>query len=352
MHTLPDALRALLLEHHIPSASVAVEVDGARVLHATEGHARVSPDQPARLHQAYDLASVTKALVTTPVAARLVADGQLDLHAPVQEVLPDVPTGITAAHLLTHSSGYPAWNKLYRHATEGWGLVTSRRAIIGAARRTPLVDTPGAREIYSDVGFLVLLDLLEVLGGDRLDRLFHRWVVEPAGVRDLGWGWPGAAATEDCAERSGVVQGTVHDLNCAAMGGVSSHAGLFGTASAVARLGTALLEAARGVDNGLPGAGLRALMALDGPGSHCGDFDRISAGYTSTGSFFPPDTVGHLGFTGTSVWLVPSRRAAVVVLTNRVHPSVEAWGIREFRPRIHDWIARHLGWDRSPCEDA
>lgn len=329
-------------EGQIPSLSVHVLVDGSEALHQTIGLARLEPRRPARPDEAYDLASVTKVVGTLPLVARLMDAGTLDLDAPVREALPDVDPRITARHLLSHSSGYPAWAPLYQ-GVDDWGSPTARQQILDAARTTPLAAEPGSAHTYSDLGYLVLCALLEALGGDRLDRQLGP-ILADLGRDDLRWGWPGAAATEDCPLRGRVLEGEVHDQNCSAMGGVSTHAGLFGTARAVAGLGETLRAAWTGTSDALPGEALRTLVAHRGPGSHRLGFDGISAGYTSTGSHFPADTVGHLGYTGTSLWIVPSRRTVVAVLTNRIHPTDDLTAIKAARPRIHDAIALDLGW--------
>ena len=344
--SLRHAVTRAVREAGIPSISICVRVDGTERLHVTEGVARRTPERIAVEDQAYDLASVTKALAGATVAASLLEEGALDLDTPVARWFPHVDGRISIAHLLTHSSGIPAWNEFYKLADGAWGLSSTRTRILEAATRTPLEAEPGTQHRYSDIGFLILLAVLEQVGGDRIDHLFHDRVSRPSGVQDLAWGWPGAAATEHCPVRDAVVEGTVHDLNCAAMGGISSHAGLFGTARAVATLGERLMNAVASPETSpLPGRGLARLWALRGAGSHAGGWDRISKGYTSTGRFFPPDTVGHLGYTGTSLWVVPSRRTSVALLTNRVHPTDDKTGIREMRPFLHDAVAMALGWE-------
>lgn len=328
----------------VASLSLTVRLAGRQVFHHAAGLARREPARPVASDPAYDLASLTKALAGATVAASLVAEGRLDPDAPVRDVLPGVPGGITARDLLAHVSGYPAWRPLYREVDGGWGTSAARRVILDTAISTDISDRKS--HVYSDIGFLVLLDLMETLGGAPLDVLFHQRVLAPAGVADLRWGWPEAAATEDCPERGHVVQGTVHDLNCAAMGGVSSHAGLFGTSQAVARLAERLLDAMAdpSAHADLPGAAMADLLRPHGTGTHAGGWDRISPGYTSTGRWFPADTLGHLGYTGTSLWMSPSRRAVVVLLTNRVHPVDDLTAIRALRPALHDAVARFLGW--------
>jgi len=342
MERVRRVLEQVVAEGRIPSVSLVVRADGEERFAATLGRARLDPERPAAGDLAYDLASVTKILAGTLVAAALVQEGRVALDAPVD--LEGLDPRITARHLLQHTSGLPAWAPLYERVSGPWGTDAARRAVLAAARG-PSVTEPGAVEVYSDLGFLALLDLLERRGGAPLDALFHRYVTGPLGLWELRFGgWPQAAATERCPVRGVVVEGTVHDLNCAAMGGISTHAGLFGTARAVAAVGQAILDALTGDPSPLAADALRAFASARGPGSHRLGFDGVSAGYTSTGRHFPPDTVGHLGYTGTSCWIVPSRRAVVVLLTNRVHPVVDPAPIREARPRVHDAVATALGW--------
>jgi len=344
MQRVHDVVEELVASGEIPSASASVWVGGREVANHACGRARLDPPRAASSATPYDLASVTKPFAGGAVAASLVEEGRLDLDAPVQAVLPDVPPGVTARQLLQHSAGYPAWAPLYDGVdAASWGRPEARRAVLASARSTPLVASPGTKHIYSDLGFLTLLSLLEAVGTAPLDQLFATRVLEPSGV-DLRWGWPGAAATEDCPVRGTVVQGEVHDLNAFSMGGCSTHAGLFGTAREVGRLCVALLDAAAGQRDDLPD--LSSWWRAEGPGSHRLGWDGVSQGsaYTSTGRCWPADGVGHLGYTGTSVWLAPREEVVAVLLTNRVHPIDIKQPIREARPRFHDAIAAELGW--------
>lgn len=296
------------------------------------------------MDQIFDLASLTKALVTATVVADLVESGTLNLDDSVRNVL-DVPHAITVGHLLHHTAGYPAHNDFYARIAAPWGTPEARSEILGMARSTPLLAEPGARMTYSDIGFLVLLDLVETVSGVPISAQFARF-----GATGLTWGADphDTAATEDCPVRKGIVQGRVHDLNCAAMGGVSSHAGLFGSARAVSAWCQRLLDAASrpGDHPTLPGRTLQVMWSTRGLGGRWLGWDGITrGGYTSTGLHFPDESVGHLGYTGTSVWLVPSRNTVVTLLTNRVHPRDDNTGIRALRPALHDAVAQTLGWD-------
>ncbi len=344
-HDLTHRLTESAHQHGVPGAALVVVVDGQIVVNAHTGMARLAPPEPVTSDQVWDLASVTKALAGATVTAALVERGTLSLDTIVADWLPQVDLRVRLRHLLQHSSGYPAWLPLYELVTDAWGSPAARSVILEAARRAPLVQPPGHRHLYSDIGFLVLCSLLEEAGGARLDELFDTLVARPFQAGSLSWGWPGAAASEDCPVRGQVVQGLVHDLNCSAMGGISTHAGLFGTAKGVAELADALRVAATTLSE-LPS--MAAFWSEKGPGSHRCGWDGVSrGGYTSTGRWFPDDAVGHLGYTGTSIWVVPSRRTTVALLTNRVHPRDHKAGIRALRPVIHDAVATALGWDRD-----
>ena len=312
---MPSATAAELLaearrEGVATDLHLVVSKGGQRVLELREGSAPV-----------WDLASLTKVLVGAPLACAAVDADELGFGTPVCQVLPEQDPRITLAHLLSHSAGLPAWLPLYASAA-------SRAEVLAQARATPLEAAPGERHAYSDIGFLVLCALLEELGGARIDALW--------GEHDgLSWGHPEAAPTEACPHRGCVVVGEVHDLNCAAMEGVSTHAGLFGDAVAVAEAGWRQLQRSR-EDGALAWA-----WRHRGAGSHVLGWDGRSEP-SSSGRWFPPDSVGHLGFTGTSLWIAPSEEVVVALLTNRVHPSVEDLRIRSLRPAVHDAVVSNL----------
>ncbi len=343
MQRVVEAIEAVIAEGMVPSASVSVWVDGRPELSFTAGRPHSERPSPAPPHLPYDLASITKALVGSLSVAALLEDRRLRLDDPVHRWFSDVDPRLTVGHLLSHSGGYSAWRPLYRLVDANAPIAERRTALFTAARRTPLLHDPGSKWVYSDLGFLVLLQVIEALVGP-IDRWWHEQVLQPSGIQDLAWGWPGAAPTERCPVRGALIEGHVHDLNCEAIGGISSHAGLFGTAVAVAALADAARRAVAAPDETpLPGRSIGLLWSYFGAGSHVGGWDTATPG-GSTGSRFPSDARGHLGYTGGSVWTVPSRQATVALLTNRVHPNDDRSKIRLVRPIIHDAIADSLGW--------
>lgn len=346
----------------VPGISVSVRSSGQELHTASFGHAELRPNpRDADDNTVWDLASVTKALGTTPIAMALVGEGLLDLHAPIRDRLPGVSPGITAAHCLAHVSGLPKWDPMWEtFGLSGAGTRELREKVLLRAQTRPPIADPGDAYVYSDMGFLTLGALLEEVGGERLDGLYERYVRKPSGV-DLRWGWSGAAATEDCPNRGRVVRGEVHDLNAWMMGGVSSHAGLFGTCSSMALAAEWQLRAWQGdSETGLVPDVVRQFWSHSAAGSHHLGWDGVSASGSSAGSKWPMDGVGHLGFTGCSVWIAPRQGVVVALASNRVHPLIEGGAVpdapihprytafRQLRPAVHTAIINALecgsGW--------
>lgn len=293
LHTLLEAA-----EGTVAPAVSAIVTRGSETLFARE------PDR------VFDLASLTKPLCTAELALRAVAAGALALDAGH----PLLPEGVTVRHLLQHAAGYPAWRAL-------WGE-GDRAAMLRAAIDTPRPNPPGAVHTYSDLGFLALGAVIEAEGGARLDALWSG---------DLRWGDARAEPTF-CEERGALLHGEVHDRNAAAMGGVAPQAGLFGsareTAAATLRWRTLPLADAAFVERG--------------PGGHVLGWDTpFPPGQSSSGARPPEGLVGHLGFTGTAVWMRPSDGLVAVLLTNRVVMRNGTDAIRALR---RGWF--QAVWDR------
>ena len=332
----------------VPGISLCVSTSQRQFYHRTIGMAELRPHRRvANNDTPWDLASLTKVMVTTPVAMSMVGSGNLSLDLEVAKVLPDVHPDITVAHLLNHSSGLPAWMPMVEElGVEGGGTTAVREQVLQLARTAPLEAPPGTSYRYSDLGFMTLMAVLEHVGGARLDGLYEHLVRGPSGA-DLRWGWPQAAATEDCPTRGEMVRGEVHDLNAWLMGGVSGHAGIFGTAAAVAQNAAWQLRAWHGdTSQGLRPEVVRQFFGTRGAGSHWLGWDGVSPG-GSAGARWPQNGVGHLAFTGCSVWIAPKSDLIVVMTSNRVHPEIEGGAVpnsnishryqrfRDFRPKIH-----------------
>ncbi len=304
--------------------------------------------EPVLQETPFDLASLTKPLATAPLLALLEQEGTLDLEAPLDSYLPGTrgsPLGRrTLLALATHTAGLPPWAPLYLRSRSLDGYVAE------IAGRPPAV-APG-RTLYSDLGYILLGAVLERAAHKGLDELFLDRVAGPLGLARVGFAtatrrFPDAAATErgnhyeralageagaTHAWRADIAHGEAHDGNAHGLGGVAGHAGLFGTAAEVARIGCELLRP------GPLGLGERACARLlrVAPPSDGRTVGLVLAAWSRAGrGVLPDEAPGHTGFTGTSLWLDPSAGGCYVLLTNRVHPRVPERDFQALRRAFH-----------------
>ncbi len=357
----PDGvIEAGIRDRAFPGGVVAVGKDGALVHLRSFGRHSYDPGA-AEVHDdtIYDLASLTKVVVTTTVAMVLVDEGRLALEKRVSDFLPAFRGGpkgkVTVSSLLTHSSGIDSWAPLYKD-------LKAKSAYLQRIQAMDLVYETGTKSVYSDLGVLLLGEILERVAGEPLDAFAKRRIFEPLGMTDTTYRpapslLPRIAPTEHDPWRGRVVHGEVHDENAFALGGVAPHAGLFGTAPDLARFAQMLLNG--GIyDNrrivsratverftrraGIPGSP-RALgwdTAADETGVRSST--PGAPGYSSAGSRLSPRAFGHTGFTGTSLWIDPERQLFVILLTNRVHPTRENNAIRQVRASLADAVVGAL----------
>lgn len=334
-----------------PGAVVAVGRHGRVALLAAVGHYGRDDPRPVDTGTVYDLASLTKVVGLTTAVMLLVQDGALDLDAPVQRYVPAFrgphKDGVTIRHLLTHSAGLPAWRPLYVEST-------TRAGAMALVDTTPLLAEPGRTAAYSDLGAILLTQVVEVVTGQRLDRWLARRVFSPLGMQHTRFlpppEWRDHIAPTEQSQDGTIIRGTVHDENAWRLGGVSGHAGLFADAPDLAVFATWLLDAWHGrpppapewplLDSSLVHRFTRRLELVPGSSRALG-WDTPS-GHSSAGTAPPPLAFGHTGFTGTSVWFYPERDVFLILLTNRVHPSRENQRIRLVRPHVADLVAEAL----------
>lgn len=356
MESPRSLLEGAVEEGVFPGARLLVSHKGRCVFDYTVGWRRIIPDRkPLLPHTIFDLASLTKPLATTLVLMGLVDRGSIALDEPLALRFPDQPLGpkskITVRDLLCHRSGMAAWRPFYIDVS---GLPEKERKAYIRRRimELPLEAPPGSKTLYSDLGFMVLEWIIERTVGSDLGPYVTEGLLAPLGLgmifpagRRLPFPDETYAATEDCPFRGRVLEGETHDENAWSLGGFAGHAGLFGTAYAVDRLLNLALENYYGerLDLCSPDT-IRQFFKRQDPqwGTWALGWDTPSDKGSSAGSLFSKNTVGHLGFTGTSVWVDLERRITVTFLTNRVHPTRSNDRIRAFRPIIHDAVMKEF----------
>jgi beta-glucosidase-like glycosyl hydrolase/CubicO group peptidase (beta-lactamase class C family) len=348
MAEVDRVLEDFLAQGAFPGAVLAVGYRGKLVhlrpfgkLSYAEGASPVAADT------LYDLASLTKVIATTTMAMILVDEKRLNLDAPVQDFLPlflgPGKEKVTVRHLLTHSSGVDWWAPLYE-------TLQGKEAYLERIQAMDLVYEPGTKTLYSDLGLILLGEILERVSGTTLDDFARGRIFEPLGMKDTLYRpgpelLPRIAPTEQDGWRGRMVHGEVHDENAFALSGVAPHAGLFGTAPDLARFAQMLLNG--GVLEHKRIVARQTLEAFtrraDIPDStRALGWDTKSEEGSSAGSLFSPSSYGHTGFTGTSLWIDPERELFVILLTNRVHPTRENILIRQVRPAVADAVVRGL----------
>jgi CubicO group peptidase (beta-lactamase class C family) len=351
---LTDAIAA----HVFPGCGFGVLSGGEMVLQDALGNFTYDENAPAvTLETVYDVASITKVVATTAAAMLLYQRCQLDLEMPLGDLLPGFVVGrasgdlarfVTLRHLLAHSSGLPGYVEFARTAT-------TPAALFRGCLELPLEAAPGARTEYSDPGFILLGKALEVLTRENLGPWVRREVFQPLGLMSTGFCPPPAVRSaippteEDNTLRHRRIQGEVQDENAWLLKGTAGHAGLFSNVPNLLRFSAEMLKAGAEIS---PNQANHRLFDAEtvsyfaerqGPegSSRALGWDTPS-GNSSAGHHFSPHSIGHLGFSGCSLWIDLSAEVAVVLLTNRTWPDRKNQLIREIRPAFHDAIREAL----------
>jgi CubicO group peptidase (beta-lactamase class C family) len=338
-----------ILRRSFPGAVLAVAYRGELVAHREFGRFtyEAEADSPLVTRETlWDLASLTKVICTTSMAMMLHERGKLDLDARVVELLPEFDDGldrrreaVTVRMLLAHSSGLPAHRRFYCD-------LAGREAITAAAMRVPLETAPMERMEYSDIGFMLLGEILQRIARERLEEFCRREVFVPLKL-NVKFGShlsviAGVPPTEnDTSYRNRVIRGEVHDQNTFAMGGIAPHAGLFGDALSVARFAECLVSGEHPLFRTETVRLFTTREAGPEGTSRALGWDTPS-GTSQSGTKFSKRSFGHTGFTGTSVWCDAERRLSVTMLTNRTWPDALDNSIKQVRPKIHDAIVDAL----------
>jgi len=347
--TAVDALMHQAVEDLVfPGAVILIQKGRVPLYHRAFGVTDLYSKAVVTSETVFDLASLTKPLATTLAVLLLVQNGRLGLEQPISSILPvlkgTAKEKIEVRHLLLHTSGLPAHRPYYKQLLSR-SRAARREQLNGLLAAEPLVGRVGEKTTYSDIGFMFLRWVVETVSDMRLDRFVAEMICQPLGVSPLFYIDPSHdyakwsfAATQWCPWRKCLLQGVVSDENAHALGGIDGHAGLFGTAKAVGDI----LGELTAVYQGTPNKGVfqhrwvKRFLGRDETSTRAFGFDMPTPGASSSGNHFSERTVGHLGYTGTSFWSDLERGISVILLTNRVHPSVENDRIRTFRPVVHD----------------
>ena len=339
-----------------PGATLAVGFRGRVAIHAfgkLSYDAKSPAVKPATM---YDIASLTKVVATTTLVAKL-EEGDfavpLDSDAKVERYLPEWANGpqpewrhrVTVRHLLTHTSGLPPFK-------EYWRTSKSKQDTLTKIFAEPLEYEPGTKEVYSDLGIILMAEIIERLTGRKLDDLANSFIFSPLGMKNSMYKpakklWPTIAPTEiDNNYRHRLIQGEVHDENAYAIGGVSGHAGVFSTAPDLAAFCQMLLNGGVYAHQRIL---RRATVAQFTTPQQLSSGTRTLGWAVPTpgglsGHYFSAHSYGHTGFTGTSIWIDPDRQLFVVFLTNRVDPTRENQKIQQVRRDLHDAVMQALGF--------
>jgi beta-N-acetylhexosaminidase len=357
-----EVMNRAIADGAIPGGVLAVGVHDQLIVRPFGKLTRGAKSPAVTADTLYDMASLTKVIVTTTSVMILVQQKHLDLDTPVARYLPEWaaaaksdldPTWrarVTIRNLLLHDSGLPAHRDFYKQAK-------GHDAVLALVLAEPLVHQPGTKVEYSDLGFILLGEIVQRLTGISLDEYARQHIFSPLGMNASLFNpprklWPTIAPTENDVDfRKRLLQGEVHDENAWAMGGVSGHAGLFSTAGDTAIFAQMILNggiyAHRRILTRATIQQFTARQAI-GDAARTLGWDTVTQP-SSSGHYFSPNSFGHTGFTGTSLWIDPDRDLFVILLTNRVNPTRANEQIRQLRPAVHDAIMQALGLANQPA---
>lgn len=302
-----------------PAAELLVGTPDKILYHNRFG--RCTPDS------IFDIASLTKPICTATLAMMAAAEGKLAvtdlLRRRISEAQDPSHDTIQLQHLLRHTSGLPAHRPYYlQMPTTDIGTPSGKKWIITACSQEKTIYPAGDRKLYSDIGFILLGQVVEEALGAPLDQLFSTRVARPLGLAKTAF-TGGTLPTQHCPWRQREIVGENRDENCHAMGGVAGHSGLFSSAEDLHQFATAFVTTHDGTT---------PVLGWDVP----------EGPQSAAGTRFSSHTIGHLAFTGCSLWIDLQRKLWVILLTNRTYPTIENNKIRDFRPMIHDVILAHF----------
>jgi beta-N-acetylhexosaminidase len=357
-----ELLDRAVADGSFPGGVLAVGLRGKLAMHAFGELQTDHKTQQTTINSIYDVASLTKPVVTTTAAMMLVQQRRLDLDSPVATYLPQFAAAakadpdpswrrqVTVRMLLLHDSGLPDHRDFFK-------IAKGHDAVVARVEAEPLIHKPGTQIEYSDLGFILLEEIIESLTGQPLDVFAKEKVFAPLGMDHSMFNPPHglradiAPTEKDSTDGRGLVWGDVHDENAWAMGGVAGHAGLFSTAPDIAAFAQMILNGGIYAHQRLLARStIQQFMTREviGDSARALGWDVPTEG-SSSGKYLSAKSFGHLGFTGTSIWIDPERDLFVVLLTNRVNPTRSNEKIRQVRPALHDAVVEDLGLVPDPA---
>ncbi len=346
-----QALNSAIENKAFPGCSVAVGTSDGILWSQGFGHFTYAKKNLVTVNTIYDLASLTKVTGTTALLMKLTGDGKLHESDPLAKHIPEFLTSATDAkdrarrdkvtleRLMTHSAGLVSWKPFYK-------TCDSFPKLLEAVLATPLETDPGERYKYSDLGFILLGEVVSRAGGAPARQLERQLLVRQLGMSDTLRNPQSALRmrippTERTPDATGFIHGEVHDENCRFAGGGTGHAGLFSTVGDLSKYAIELLRAREGNGRVFEQEVVREFTRRQGvEGSNRGQGWQKPSGTNSAGAVLSKASFGHTGFTGTSIWVDPERDFFVILLTNRVHPTREDSKISPVRRAVADEAAK------------
>ena len=343
-----------------PGAVLLIARQGKTLLFQAIGHRSLAPEpMPMRKETIFDLASLTKPLVTSLALMKLVDDEKVNLDQPLSDIFPksllNDKKNLTLRLILSHSAGFTDWKPFYLDLVK-YDPKERKKIIRDWIIQEPLAYEPGIECRYSDLGFMLLEWIIEKICERSLKQFLEEQFYKPLGLKNIflgiqdfshGTTQKEFAATEDCPWRKRVIQGEVHDENAFAMGGYSGHAGLFGDARSVYSILNMLRAHYIGKKHDfIKQKIVREFFRKQEIVKDCTwalGWDTPSPENSSAGHHFSSNSIGHLGFTGTSVWMDLEQEIMVILLTNRIHPTRNNDKLKAFRPILHDTVMEEYG---------
>ena len=350
-HEINNLMIEAVKKFIFPGSVLLFSKNGSILFHKAYGIRNIFSNSPVSLNTVFDLASLTKPLAVATSIMVLVRDGKLDLQERIWKILPEFKKSkmnkIGIEHLLSHSSGLTDYIPYFK-ILEKFPFHERKTRLRSLLVNAPLKNPVGCTTLYSDLGYMILSWIIERTANRKIDELLNDEVFRALGLENLFYHnfynqkkiVAEYAATEICPWRKTLMEGIVHDENAFAVGGIEGHAGLFGTAENIHRLLMHFLTLNndsyfRGL---IPNDLVKIFFQRFKGFERTLGYDTPSNGNSSSGSLFSRESVGHLGFTGTSFWIDLNRSIIVILLTNRIHPDRKNENLKFFRPILHDAI--------------